>query len=106
MSDVYQVAAPFQVILLRQRVKELEAEIEQLSSVSLADECEEWETTLAEARAEERERCCQAVCSHCADGVPVQLIDTQWYHPIDRQSHSDDGFVECDAQAVREADDG
>ena len=54
-GTVFSVSPALEVVLLRERVKQLEAELKQLCSVSLADECEAWKQSLAGARAEERE---------------------------------------------------
>jgi len=51
-GTVFNASPALEVILLRERVKQLEDEIQQLTSVSFEDGCEEWKTTLAEARAE------------------------------------------------------
>lgn len=54
-------ALGLETVLLRERVKELEKTIKQIKSVRMEDLCEEWKKTLAEERAEERERCTKII---------------------------------------------
>jgi len=107
MSDVNQVAAPFEVILLRQRVKQLEDEIQQLTSVSFEDECEEWKKSLAEARAEGAaqaiERAGALVCTGCSMNLEAwRNSDGSWWHKKDGEHHS----FRCQASGIREANKG
>jgi len=62
---------------------------------------------IEQAQAEEWERCCKAMCPHCADGEPIRLIDTRWVHSVDPLcDHWSWEYVEvCKAQVIREADD-
>jgi len=55
-----------------------------------------------EGKAEERERCCAAICPHCADGVPVVQLGGEWWHQRIDYTPAGDRRDPCEAQAIRE----
>lgn len=64
-----------------------------------ADECVVSALTRAAARA--REECCHLVCPHCAEGLPVTLVQGTHHTPRWMHLRTETQGWECDAAAIR-----
>jgi len=97
-------AALLENALLRERVKQLEASVEQLST-PVDEQCQEWKKSLAEAAAEERERCANTVSGFkqwAREGgaamILLNQIEKAIRQPEHAQRNSDDGVVHTETE--------